>query len=1070
MATANAQTTTGVADDGTATDGQSLWVSKGCSGCHTVTSGGRGNAANAGAHITYANTQGMGGAALTTTERNNIAAYIAANNSTSLATQAVTFQGSKMFTAPEVSLNTSYGDYIGLRNSTNPPNKGTATYSGTTITYTASTGQCGTETFTYEAYRSGAAVQGSGTSSERSVTVDIADPAAPNISGTTGTRVGTVGVFASWTASNSGGASTTWDISSGTLPAGLSVSSTTGTISGTPTTAVTGGTNVTLRARNCLNGNTTGQSSTRVINITINKGTQAALTARMDGLSVPSATTYSNPNQTAALSTIGGSGGGAVTYSSSTTPSFCSVVGSTVTYIAGNGTCTVTATKASDANYNLATDTVSIVINKAPQSITFPVQTTATRSYVFGGTFLISPVATTSAAGLTVTYDSNTTGVCTHPGTSSTTVTMVSAGTCTIGANQAGNGNYNAAIETTRSVTINAILPQPPTIGAGVGGNAQAVINFTAPANTGGAAILDYTATCTDNAAVQPTRTATVASSPATVTATGSPTPTITMSGTLPSGVVFTGGAGTATLSGTAAGGTNGTYPLTFTASNGSAVMQAFTLTVQKASQTITAPALADRPMRPVPTSAAAGVSASSGLAVTYSITGGGNCGMVGSNIFTGGVSSCTVRTSQSGNASYNAATPVDRTFAITQGTQAINFGAQSGQTYSPAGMFTVDPKALPVDSIDLMTENGLAATHSSLTPLVCTISGIDITVQSAGICTIEATQAGNANYAAAPPVSQDIVIAQAAQTITWGAQASQSFGTGGTFAISPIATGGGSGNAIVYGSTTPSVCTVVGSTVTKLSAGTCTLTANQAGDDNYLDATQVNRNVTITASLATAPAITNSVATDSQVLLEFDPPSSNGGSAIDGYRATCNPGGITANGSDSPLLVTGLTNGVAYTCSVEAHNSAGFGSASTTVNVNPFLETGINTWTNVCSGCHGEFPAGVRFNAGGTTGTVINYVRSVQENMLGNTAVQALTLNELGEVAKYIETFVPAISANTAFNTPVNVDVSPHLTLGTVSFESAQVASNPANGTLGSFSGTQIQYTPNAGFVGMDT
>jgi large repetitive protein len=52
-----------------------------------------------------------------------------------------------------------------------------------------------------------------------------------------------------------------------------------------------------------------------------------------------------------------------------------------------------------------------------------------------------------------------------------------------------------------------------------------------------------------------------------TVTTTGSPTPTLSESGALPSGVTFN--AGTGVLSGTPASGTNGTYPITYTAHNG---------------------------------------------------------------------------------------------------------------------------------------------------------------------------------------------------------------------------------------------------------------------------------------------------------------------------------------------------------------------------------------------------------------------------------------------------------------------------------------------------------------------
>ena len=68
------------------------------------------------------------------------------------------------------------------------------------------------------------------------------------------------------------------------------------------------------------------------------------------------------------------------------------------------------------------------------------------------------------------------------------------------------------------------------------------------------------------------------------VSANGPPSPTITESGSLPSGVSFTGGTGSATLSGTPASGTSGTYPLTFTATNAiGSVQQNFTLSVDYA-------------------------------------------------------------------------------------------------------------------------------------------------------------------------------------------------------------------------------------------------------------------------------------------------------------------------------------------------------------------------------------------------------------------------------------------------------------------------------------------------------
>jgi hypothetical protein len=68
-----------------------------------------------------------------------------------------------------------------------------------------------------------------------------------------------------------------------------------------------------------------------------------------------------------------------------------------------------------------------------------------------------------------------------------------------------------------------------------------------------------------------------------TVTTTGAPAPSLTETGTLPSGVTFkSNGNGIGTLGGTPAAGTAGSYPITITASNGvgTAASQSFTLTV----------------------------------------------------------------------------------------------------------------------------------------------------------------------------------------------------------------------------------------------------------------------------------------------------------------------------------------------------------------------------------------------------------------------------------------------------------------------------------------------------------
>jgi len=89
--------------------------------------------------------------------------------------------------------------------------------------------------------------------------------------------------------------------------------------------------------------------------------------------------------------------------------------------------------------------------------------------------------------------------------------------------------------------------------------------------------------------------------------------------------------------------------------------------------------------------------------------------------------------------------------------------------------------------------------------------------------------------------------------------------------------------------------------------------------------------------SVPGAPGDLVATAGDGSVSLAFAAPASNGGAAITGYTASCTSGSSTraTGGGTSPLVVTGLANGTAYTCTVAATNSAGTGAAAS-VSVTP--------------------------------------------------------------------------------------------------------------------------------------
>ena len=119
------------------------------------------------------------------------------------------------------------------------------------------------------------------------------------------------------------------------------------------------------------------------------------------------------------------------------------------------------------------------------------------------------------------------------------------------------------------------------------------------------------------------------------------------------------------------------------------------------------------------------------------------------------------------------------------------------------------------------------------------------MTLVAVGSCSITASQAAGGNYAAATPVTNSFTITPASQTLTFTQPGDVVYGSG---SVTLVATGESSGNAVSFASTTPSICTVSGTTVTLVGVGSCSITASQAAGGNYAAATSVTKSFTITA------------------------------------------------------------------------------------------------------------------------------------------------------------------------------------------------------------------------------
>jgi len=117
------------------------------------------------------------------------------------------------------------------------------------------------------------------------------------------------------------------------------------------------------------------------------------------------------------------------------------------------------------------------------------------------------------------------------------------------------------------------------------------------------------------------------------------------------------------------------------------------------------------------------------------------------------------------------------------------------------------------------------------------------------------------------------------------------------------------------------------------------------------------------------APTIGTATAGNTSASVTFTAPSNIGGGAITGYTVISSPGGFTGTGTSSPVSVTGLTNGTAYTFTVVATNAYGAGPASAASNsVTPVPYSGPTSveYLVVAGGGAGGFDNGGGGGAGG--------------------------------------------------------------------------------------------------------
>ena len=167
--------------------------------------------------------------------------------------------------------------------------------------------------------------------------------------------------------------------------------------------------------------------------------------------------------------------------------------------------------------------------------------------------------------------------------------------------------------------------------------------------------------------------------------------------------------------------------------------------TVAKRDQTITFDALPNKTFGNADFTVSA--AATSGLTVSFAAD--GQCTVSGTTVHLTGAGSCTITASQAGDGVFNAAPSVQRTFQIAKADQTITFGVLSDRTFGDADF-----------GVSATATSGLAVSFAAAGS--CSVTGSTVRITGAGSCTVTASQAGSANFNAAPEVPRTFQIAKA--------------------------------------------------------------------------------------------------------------------------------------------------------------------------------------------------------------------------------------------------------------------------------------------------------------------
>jgi hypothetical protein len=199
------------------------------------------------------------------------------------------------------------------------------------------------------------------------------------------------------------------------------------------------------------------------------------------------------------------------------------------------------------------------------------------------------------------------------------------------------------------------------------------------------------------------------------------------------------------------------------------------------------------------------------------------------------------------GNCTFKVSTARTKDYILKESTQNVTITSARSRPDLVVGTVTTQTsKNLPksIEIFRVYSPTGAYILPKSTAPTVCIAAGFYVEIVGGGTCTLTYQSEATTSYLASDLYSVSFEVTRDPQTLAFSPTTNVNLSSRSLALLATASSGAG----VLFSTTTPTICSISGSTLNLLTAGNCAVTANQGGTATFAPIS-ATANIVITGS-----------------------------------------------------------------------------------------------------------------------------------------------------------------------------------------------------------------------------